>query len=139
MAITWKASMRTGDKTVDKQHKDIILAYNKLVKYLERHAMPDLGEVRNTLHILYKYTSEHFKYEEDYMKRMKHAGINKHKKVYNKFMRIFDSINKEFHKIYTSKDISGNQLGKLLKKIENFLGTNYLEHMLRPHHKSLKR
>lgn len=60
--------MSVHEDTIDKQHQSLLKELNELIS--EVAMGEEMDKLRETMHFLDNYTTEHFMYEENYMKRL---------------------------------------------------------------------
>ncbi len=95
MALEWDESLATGVKSVDKQHRELIVRASDLNKSLE---LNDETLVKDTLCFLEEYVIKHFHDEEELMLKYDYSGYPAQKKAHDGFARMFSDIKEEFEK-----------------------------------------
>lgn len=125
MTVKWVKSMATGNKVVDKQHKEFLTYLGGLSKKLETSV--DLGDVRIAIDRLSRYINTHFVYEE---KLIEKDELARHKKEHKKVQMYFKEFKMEFMEVYTKPNLSSQKLKEILKKLVDTLASNYVGHML---------
>lgn len=127
--LEWIPAMSVEEKTIDSQHKKLISQTNKLSKQIEEGK--ELDTLRDTVHFLYKYTGEHFKYEEGYMLKNGYPKLKEHQKEHVNFIKFFDKFKSDFEKSYRSeKKNIRDDVKKLCDKSKKFLGEWLVKHTL---------
>ncbi|MCT4631583.1 MAG: bacteriohemerythrin [Firmicutes bacterium] len=99
-----KDGYETGIERIDKEHKEIIDAFEELYNRMHR------GEGHNyyddLLEFLDKYVDEHFKNEEDLQEEIDYPDIEEHKNIHKSFRDTILSIEeKHKNKEVTNKDL----------------------------------
>ena len=79
--ITWQPRYEVGIPEIDEQHRKLV----ELIARLQESLMLDGSElggpiVGEILKELVAYAHDHFKFEEEYMARMKYSGLDAHRK-----------------------------------------------------------
>jgi hemerythrin-like metal-binding protein len=77
MSIEWKDVYRIGDAEIDAQHEEL---FSKINKFLVAN---DRASQTASAMSLYQYTREHFKHEEDLMRRVNFPDIAPHVEQHN--------------------------------------------------------
>ena len=87
MEFEWIEELEIGDKVIDKQHQELVIAYNKLLtvcnSQLARYDKD--AEILKMLDFLCVYTIQHFSDEEMLMLRCKFPEFEKHREIHEEF------------------------------------------------------
>ena len=83
--IKWKSEFSVNVLRFDEEHKNIILIINKLNAALQKN--DESEKVSDTLNEMTSYASNHFKAEEDYMRRFEYPEYELHKEEHRKFIK----------------------------------------------------
>jgi hemerythrin len=75
--ITWQAKYETGIPDIDQQHRTLIKLINELSDSLKTGNVND--KISGVLSELVDYAKNHFAFEEEFMQRMKYAGLKRHR------------------------------------------------------------
>lgn len=117
--FTWNDSLMVGNSFIDNDHKKLVGLVNDLHEAMAQGKGKDI--VGKTLNNLIKYTAEHFKREEDEMKRINYPGALAHKQEHEKLVREVLDLQKKFNE--------GNAL--LTVKVSKFLKDWLLDHIMK--------
>jgi hemerythrin-like metal-binding protein len=110
--------LRVGHSFIDSDHEKLIALVNQLHDAMGKgHGKEILGKILNEL---IHYTREHFKREEDEMKKIQYAGINEHKAEHDKLIKEVVALQAKF--------ISGN--GMLSVQVSSFLRSWLTNHIM---------
>jgi hemerythrin-like metal-binding protein len=82
--FTWSAQYETGIFMIDTQHKKLVEAINTLHDAMKEGKGKEKAE--STLSFLVDYTVQHFKTEEDLMKKKGYPDFVNHKAVHDKLV-----------------------------------------------------
>jgi len=77
MGIEWKDAYKIGDAEIDAQHEELFVRINKFLLANDR-----VSQTVSAMS-LYQYTREHFKHEEDLMRRVNFPNIAPHVEQHN--------------------------------------------------------
>ena len=83
--IRWDKSFSVNVLRFDEEHKNIILIINKMNAALQKN--DEREKVSDTLNEMTSYASNHFKAEEDYMRRFEFPEYELHKEEHRKFIK----------------------------------------------------
>lgn len=131
--LVWTPSMSVHESHIDSQHQSLLKEINKLVK--ETSMGDEMDKVRDTIHFLDRYVTEHFGYEEDYMEKIGYPELNEHRVLHGGFVKFYDGFKKKFSKIYKPKDMKRKDLQKLINEARKFLGIWLVTHIKGADHK----
>jgi hemerythrin len=83
MAIVWRKEFETGNLTVDKEHKSLVLMFNRFINA----CMSDKSdaELEGMLKFLCNYTVQHFTDEEVWQKQINYPRYQRHKEIHEAF------------------------------------------------------
>jgi hemerythrin len=93
VAIQWRDSYNIGVDLVDKQHKELFSAVNKLLDSCAHGKGSE--EVINVVDFLADYVINHFSAEENLQKRYGYPEFAEHKKMHENFIKDVENIKKE--------------------------------------------
>lgn len=124
--LKWTDAISVNEDTIDKQHASLIKKIGELDK---NKGTNDAGVVRGIISFLGKYASEHFQYEENYMKMNGFPGLKRHAGIHRKFTVFFGKYKKEFDKIYSAKKLDAPKLRKFAEKARDFLAKWLMYHI----------
>lgn len=86
MQIKWDASYSIGDTKLDEQHKTWIKFYNQLDEALRDKSLQDFRKTKDEiLKEMIEYVDYHFNYEEEYMRSIGYAEVDKHWRIHKNF------------------------------------------------------
>ncbi len=108
--IEWKESFSVGIENIDQQNKWLVNYINKLDRIVNRGG-GSRSEIRDLINYLYKYTDEHFKFEEEHIKGLDQAVYDKHRQEHIRFIKKI--------KIFRDDYVKGNRY--LTKDMLDFL------------------
>lgn len=94
MAYSWSSELETGNRLIDDQHKQIILAMNGFLEACARGQ--GRAETGKTLKFLYEYTAKHFADEEKLQRDSDYPDYESHKKYHDDFKRSVLLLAREF-------------------------------------------
>lgn len=77
MIITWKDAYKVGDAEIDAQHQELFRQVNTFMKATDKAGLTS-GAMS-----LFKYTREHFKHEENLMRRINFPALESHLQQHN--------------------------------------------------------
>jgi len=118
----WKENFSVGDETIDAQHKKLLVQINKILDAVVFGVEANDVQAK-MIPFLDQYIKEHFSYEEEYMKKINYPYINKHKKEHQNFIKNYVKFKTEFDR--------GSDRKKLIERIEKFLGTWWVMHIVK--------
>jgi hemerythrin len=93
LEYSWEESMRTGDETIDSQHKELIRRLNLLLRSI--YAGQVSQQVESTLNFLSTYVIAHFAREERIMEQVGCPLADANKRAHAEFMDKFHSFAEE--------------------------------------------
>ncbi len=86
MQIQWDEIYKTGDDTLDDQHKRWFSFYNKLDEAMKEKNLEDVRKTRGeVLKEMIEYVDYHFNYEEEFMRERGYAEVGKHWRIHKNF------------------------------------------------------
>lgn len=115
----WTKEMSVGEDAIDAQHQLLLKQLNSLFDIMASKATR--AEVEKALNFLEKYITEHFAYEEQYLKKRGYAELKEHKKYHDDFRKKYES--------FKTKVQSGTISLIVLIEIEEFLGEWWVQHI----------
>lgn len=116
--ITWNDSISVGDATIDSQHKKLIDQINVLMKALSNTDQQQA--VTDAIKFLSIYITQHFAYEERFMRRHEYPEVDAHTELHDGFVKTYEKFKAELR----SGDSSG-----LLEKVQKFLADWWWYHI----------
>lgn len=120
MEYKWIQSMAVNEKKIDSQHKRLFKQIGAVADALT--SKKDLmGSLRDANHFLYIYYKEHFSYEENYMKKNRFPGLNKHARVHQKFIRFYEKFQQELMKKAIAGKLNSFEVRQMLENIKKYL------------------
>jgi hemerythrin-like metal-binding protein len=129
--IHWTEKMSVEEKNIDAQHQNLVKNLNLLLKF--SHEGEDITKIREALHFLESYVTEHFGYEEAYMKKIKYPGLKAHQKVHAKLVEYFLAYrNRLTKKLYNKENqaVISIEISDMLTELRNYLADWLVNHML---------
>lgn len=82
--LTWSEDLAVGNNLIDGDHRKLIDMANRLHEVMQEGRGKDvLGKVLNNLIV---YTQEHFKREEELMRKLRFDGLDDHKHEHEKLL-----------------------------------------------------
>lgn len=110
--------LKVGNSFIDSDHQKLISLVNQLHDAMAKgHGKDILGKILNEL---IHYTREHFKREEDEMRKISYAGLAAHKDEHDKLIQEVVALQAKF--------ISGN--GMLSVQVSTFLRNWLTNHIM---------
>jgi len=94
MAYKWTTDLETGNPTIDRQHKELIDAINRLLDACAQGK--GRTEIASTLQFLDNYIVRHFGDEEALQSRYSYPDIVNHKRYHETFKKTVKEIVGEF-------------------------------------------
>lgn len=92
--IEWKEALRTGIEDIDLQHRELIKRIDSLdIAIYEGRGR---GELVRTMEYLGTYVEEHFRAEEDLMRKIDYPDLPRHIEEHRKFEMKFNTMKKEY-------------------------------------------
>jgi hemerythrin len=82
-AILWSPEFSVGVRSLDRQHRSIFAALGKLLAESDAGVRSEI--VSETLNMLTRYASEHFREEERLMEQAHYPAVEEHKAEHRKF------------------------------------------------------
>lgn len=117
----WTKELETGNATIDKQHKELIMAINNLLEACS------IGqgrvEIAKTLDFLSTYITKHFNDEEVLQLKFKYPDYANHKQYHEGFKKVVNDISNEYQK-------SGATIA-LVGKVNRNIGDWLINHIKR--------
>jgi len=83
--VRWELDYEVGDQTLDRQHRHLVKMINRFMDLSGE--MPDAEKISDLLNALGEHISEHFEYEEHFMREMAYPGLEKHRKKHREFRK----------------------------------------------------
>ncbi len=121
MAYKWTADLETGNPTIDRQHKELIDAINRLLDACAQGK--GRTEIADTLKFLDNYIIRHFADEEVLQTRYGYPDIVNHKRYHETFKKTVKDIVNEFQ--------AGGATVVLVGKVNNAIASWLLTHIKR--------
>ena len=119
--IEWNETLSVHNAEIDEQHKKWISIHNQLHDALIGGTFDQVEKTgAETLEAMQEYVRYHFKFEEEYMKKINYPGIVEHRRIHKDFDNQIYKYNREF---LEGQTVLRSEIMKLLK---NWL----LEHIL---------
>ena len=110
--------LKVGNSFIDSDHEKLVALVNQLHDAMGKgHGKDILGKILNEL---IHYTREHFKREEDQMRKIGYAGFSEHKDEHDKLIKEVVALQAKF--------ISGN--GMLSVQVSGFLRSWLVNHIM---------
>jgi hemerythrin len=83
MQYAWSSELETGYRSIDEQHKQLVLSLNELLAACQhgKHRY----ELDKTLDFLLVYTTTHFADEEEFQLKHKYPEYERHKRLHDDF------------------------------------------------------
>ena len=129
-SIVWTKSISMDEKNIDAQHQNLFKNINNLLKF--SHEGEEMNKIRETLHFLDFYVTEHFGYEEEYMKKIKYPGLKSHQKIHQDFIDYFNSYKNRLAKnLYGDKRdiIVSEEISKMLMELRDYMAKWLVNHI----------
>lgn len=79
--LVWNPAWETGEPEIDRQHRLLMAAIERLFKAVSRREDP--GDAAETLHFLADYAESHFRMEEALMARSGYPGAEAHRALHD--------------------------------------------------------
>ncbi len=112
MQFEWKEEYSVGNSKLDQQHQYLFRMSNEIQN-------ADFSEAKDYIKKLYKYTREHFSFEEEHMQGIGFPELEGHKELHNKMITDLNSITEAF-----SDNINS------FEEIKIFLYSWWVDHIL---------
>ena len=116
--IIWKDQYNTGIDIIDMQHKRLL----KLINYLSEEGEKD-GMTAYIFEELSQYIKQHFKVEEDILKKSNYKEFAAHKNQHKEFSQWLRAVQQSYN-------IGGISNELLAKNVEEFLRQWLINHIL---------
>ncbi|OIQ73270.1 bacteriohemerythrin [mine drainage metagenome] len=113
MSIKWLATYKIGQADIDRQHEHLFELTNALM------AADSLPDLRKLIMELYKYTREHFEFEETLMRKLGFVDLASHAEAHNQLLSRLNKV---------SQQVGQGQLSK--SAIEELMTDWILKHVL---------
>lgn len=129
--LLWSKKMSVEESKIDSQHKALVGAVNSISKTVKQGE--EIKVIREALHFVDIYVSEHFSYEEDYMVKIKFPGLKKHREIHKKLISYFIDFKNRFNKeVYLNKPstVLNQKLADMIIECRNYLKSWLKDHML---------
>ncbi len=127
-SVRWTDDLAIGDDKIDSEHQALFRVINKFTDTVAENNI-ELGFVRETLHFLYIYATEHFPYEEEYIRHNNlHDNIEKQRMLHAKFIAFFQKFTDEMDRMEYSGHIQLAKLEDLSQYAVKFLN-NFAKHL----------
>ncbi|MBR0600360.1 bacteriohemerythrin [Sinanaerobacter chloroacetimidivorans] len=94
MAVEWTDNLAVGVGVIDDQHKTLFDKANQLFEAGKNNKSKEF--ISEMLDFLDKYTKQHFRDEESYMKSINYPGYEDQKKLHANFIMELDKLKKEY-------------------------------------------
>lgn len=120
--IDWNDSFSVHHDQIDKQHQKLIDLYNELHETLLHGTIEESTETRRqTLDSLVEYIDYHFSFEEEYLKDLNYAQLDKHCQIHKNFSSKVKTLQQDI--------VSGNMVftSSLIKLLRNWI----VDHILK--------
>jgi hemerythrin len=82
----WDESLRTGEATIDEQHKNLFSAINSLIQTIDQGKCGD--DLKKSLDFLNDYTITHFFEEEQIQKKYQYPDYENHRGIHEGFKKL---------------------------------------------------
>ena len=119
--FTWSKELETGNAMIDKEHKELIQAINRLLEACSQGQGRDT--IESTLQFLSGYITTHFAHEEALQLKSKYPDYQNHKKYHEGFKEVVKNIVAEFKR-------DGATIG-LVGKVNSSIGDWLIRHIKR--------
>ena len=113
----WDSRLETGIGIIDEQHRELFKRINQLDLAVYQGKSKD--ELLKMFDFLDYYVDEHFKLEEQLMKKYRYKGLSKHTQEHQDFRAMYKIIKDEFKKKGTDSYMAINVDKKIRKWFEN--------------------
>jgi len=90
----WDESLRTGEATIDEQHKNLFSAINSLIQTIEQGKSGD--ELKKSLDFLNDYTITHFYEEEQIQKKYQYPDYPNHRELHEGLKKVVRDLQVQF-------------------------------------------
>lgn len=119
MGIQWRDSLAIGVETIDNQHKELLLRFDKLLTSCQ--AGSGVNELQKLLAFLEEYVLTHFRAEEALQVLHRYPGYDAHRAEHQYFIQQLNQLKKEIQKegISTHHVVETNNM--LLKWLLNHI------------------
>lgn len=94
LKLDWKDEFLSGHSGIDKEHKDIFLLANQLLKGLSHQV--EVAQLRHQLDHLFKHLDAHFKNEESVLEKMRYPQFAGHQNQHQQLLTEGARLLKEF-------------------------------------------
>lgn len=94
LRLNWKDEFLSGHSGIDKEHKDIFLLANQLLKGLSHQV--DATQLRHQLEHLFKHLEAHFKHEESVLEKIKYPQFSGHQSQHQRLLTEGGRLVREF-------------------------------------------
>ncbi|MBI5485312.1 MAG: hemerythrin family protein [Deltaproteobacteria bacterium] len=84
MGIQWRDSLSVGVEVIDKQHKELLMRFDRLLNACEEGQ--GTAELKKLLAFLEEYVQTHFRYEEALQQLRRYPGYEEHRAQHASFV-----------------------------------------------------
>lgn len=126
--VEWTPALSVGEETIDGQHRKLIDEINKIIDAIASLNV-GMGHLRQTIHFLYTYMTEHFAYEEKYMAEHGYPGLEGHRKTHADFVQFYRDFQADLKEKMTSGNFSSVEVNMLLEKAKKHLLDWLIQHI----------
>ena len=120
MAFTWSDNLATGNKLIDDQHKQLVIATNNLMDACK--SGQGQAHLDSTMRFLIDYTRKHFGDEEKLQQQYHYPDYPNHKKLHDTFKSSMEELAKKLK--------SEGPTATLTIKISSSVGEWLIHHIL---------
>jgi hemerythrin len=118
MEYQWDKSLETGNSQIDAQHRQLIMAVNRLIRTCEEGK--GKNELKKSLDFLTEYTIKHFFDEEQLQQHYNYPDFENHKKYHDGFKKVV----RDFSVELIMKGASDSLIQDVQRKIGDWLITH---------------
>jgi hemerythrin-like metal-binding protein len=129
--LLWSNKMSVEESKIDSQHKALVGAVNKISQKVKQGE--EIKAIREALHFVDIYATEHFSYEEEYMSKIGFPDLRKHQEVHKKLVEDFIGFKNRFNKeVYLNKPstVLNQKLADMILECRDYLKNWLKKHMM---------
>ena len=109
--VNWDEKLSTDIPNIDNQHKQLVAMINKISDAMKNSTGNSI--LLEVLTELIEYTKTHFRYEEQYMEKIKYPKLKEHKDVHD---HIVKQVSELYDKVSSGKYVSTVKISNMLKE-----------------------
>lgn len=119
--MLWKDKYELGVSLIDTQHKELFRRVESFMQTLRSADSWDekIPQINETLEFMKRYVVEHFRYEEEYQRRINYPGYEAHKQIHTDMVNYVLEVSEQYEYYDYSEYLMQQFGGKLLAWLIN--------------------